>query len=46
MILDVASDCPGKPVELIRQDILGVVHAFVGEAARFDDITLVVLSRD
>jgi serine phosphatase RsbU (regulator of sigma subunit) len=46
MILDVASDCPGKPVELIRQDILGVVHDFVGEAARFDDITLVVLSRD
>ncbi len=45
-ILDVASDCPGKPVELIRQDILQVVHDFVGEAARFDDITLVVLSRD
>jgi serine phosphatase RsbU (regulator of sigma subunit) len=45
-ILEVASDCPGKPVELIRRDILEVVHDFVGEAARFDDITLVVLSRD
>jgi serine phosphatase RsbU (regulator of sigma subunit) len=45
-ILDVARDCPGKPVEYIRRDILEVVHAFVGEAPRFDDITLVILSRD
>ncbi len=45
-ILEVVNDCPGKPVELIRQDILEVVHDFVGEAARFDDITLVVVSRD
>jgi serine phosphatase RsbU (regulator of sigma subunit) len=45
-ILAVAGDCPGKPVDLIRQDILEVVHDFVGEAARFDDITLVVLSRE
>jgi len=46
LILDVVSDCPGKPADLIRRDILEVVHDFVGEAARFDDITLVVLSRD
>jgi serine phosphatase RsbU (regulator of sigma subunit) len=46
LILDVVSDCPGKPAELILRDILEVVHDFVGEAARFDDITLVVLGRD
>mgnify|MGYP001765883158 FL=1 len=45
-ILDVARDCPGKPVDSIRRDILEVVHDFVGEAPRFDDITLVILSRD
>jgi serine phosphatase RsbU (regulator of sigma subunit) len=45
-ILDVARDCPGKPVDIIRRDILEVVHDFVGEAPRFDDITLVILSRD
>jgi serine phosphatase RsbU (regulator of sigma subunit) len=45
-ILDIASDCPGKPVEQIRRDILEVVHEFIGEAPRFDDITLVILVRD
>lgn len=46
LILDVVSDCPGKPAEFIRRDILEVVHDFVGDASRFDDITLVVISRD
>lgn len=36
----------GKPVEQIQKAVLEDVHAFVGNAPRFDDLTLVVLSRD
>ena len=36
----------GKPAQEIQQGILDKVHHFVGEAPRFDDLTLVVLRRD
>ena len=36
----------GQPVDAIRQAVLDAVHGFVGEAPRFDDITLVILGRD
>ena len=44
-ILDVPRQCLGQPVENIRQSILDTVHSFVGDAPRFDDITLVILGR-
>lgn len=36
----------GKTVQDIQQGILDKVHHFVGDAARFDDLTLVILGRD
>ena len=36
----------GKTAQEVQQGILDKVHHFVGEAPRFDDLTLVVLSRD
>jgi serine phosphatase RsbU (regulator of sigma subunit) len=36
----------GKPVQTVQQGILDKVHHFVGDAPRFDDITLVILGRD
>jgi serine phosphatase RsbU (regulator of sigma subunit) len=35
-----------KPVSEVQQSILDKVHRFVGDAPRFDDITLVILGRD
>ena len=45
-VLAQSRDSLGKPVEHIRQAILDTVHSFVGEAPRFDDITLVIVGRD
>lgn len=36
----------GKPVLEVQQNVLDRVHRFVGDAPRFDDITLVILGRD
>ncbi|OGN92974.1 MAG: hypothetical protein A2Z71_03930 [Chloroflexi bacterium RBG_13_50_21] len=36
----------GRTVQEIQQRILDKVHRFVGDAPRFDDITLVILGRD
>ncbi len=35
-----------KSVDVVQQDILDRVHRFVGEAPRFDDLTLVLLGRE
>jgi serine phosphatase RsbU (regulator of sigma subunit) len=45
-ILNITSHSLGQPVEHIHQAILQVVHDFVGDAPRFDDITLVIIGRD
>lgn len=42
-ILDVAYQNLGRSVGEIQQAILAEVHQFVGDAPRFDDITLVIL---
>jgi serine phosphatase RsbU (regulator of sigma subunit) len=36
----------GKPAIVVHQGILERVHRFVGDAARFDDLTLVILGRE
>ncbi len=46
LIMDTAQGVVGQPVDAIRQAVLDAVHGFVGEAPRFDDITLVILGRD
>ena len=46
LIMDTAQRSLGQPVEQIQQAILDEVHRFVGEAPRFDDITLVILGRN
>ena len=46
LIMDTAQRSLGQPVEQIQQAILDEVHRFVGDAPRFDDITLVILGRD
>jgi serine phosphatase RsbU (regulator of sigma subunit) len=45
-LLDITNCCVGQPVDQIQQAILDKLHRFVGDAPRFDDITLVILSRD
>jgi serine phosphatase RsbU (regulator of sigma subunit) len=45
-ILNVVQKNIGKPVKDVQQGILDRVHRFVGDAPRFDDITLVILGRD
>ena len=45
-ILNITNHSLGQPVEQIHQAILQGVHDFVGDAPRFDDITLVILGRD
>jgi sigma-B regulation protein RsbU (phosphoserine phosphatase) len=46
IILDAAQQHLGKSALEVQQGILDRVHSFVGEAPRFDDLTLVVLSRE
>ncbi len=45
-IVDVACRNLAGPVGEIQQAILNEVHGFVGDAPRFDDITMVILGRE
>ncbi len=45
LIFNVAQKNVDKSVEQVQQGILDQVHQFVGDAPRFDDITLVILGR-
>jgi len=46
MILSTIQQYIGKNVQDVQQGILDKVHHFVGDAPRFDDLTLVILGRD
>ena len=46
LILDTVQSHGGKSAAELQQSILSMVHLFVGEAPRFDDITLVILGRE
>jgi serine phosphatase RsbU (regulator of sigma subunit) len=46
IILNIAQMHAGKPAIVVHQGILERVHRFVGDAARFDDLTLVILGRE
>jgi serine phosphatase RsbU (regulator of sigma subunit) len=46
IILNTLQQNVGKPAQDVQNSILDKVHHFVGEAARFDDLTLVVLMRE
>ncbi len=45
VIFNTAQKALGKSVKEVQQGILDKVHNFVGNAPRFDDITLVILGR-
>jgi serine phosphatase RsbU (regulator of sigma subunit) len=45
-ILNTLQQNLGKTVQEVQQGILDKVHRFVGDAPRFDDITLVILRRE
>jgi serine phosphatase RsbU (regulator of sigma subunit) len=46
LILNSIQQNIGKTVQEVQQGILDKVHRFVGDAPRFDDITLVILGRE
>jgi sigma-B regulation protein RsbU (phosphoserine phosphatase) len=46
IILNAAKKKNGKSVQDVMDGILESVHRFVGEAPRFDDITMVILGRE
>jgi sigma-B regulation protein RsbU (phosphoserine phosphatase) len=46
IILSTIQQNIGKTVQDIQQGILNKVHHFVGDAPRFDDLTLVILGRE
>jgi len=46
ILLSSAQQQLGKSVQEVMQGILDKVHRFVGDSPRFDDITLVLLSRE
>jgi serine phosphatase RsbU (regulator of sigma subunit) len=46
IILNAVQQNIGKTVQEAQQGILNKVHHFVGDAPRFDDITLVILGRE
>jgi phosphoserine phosphatase RsbU/P len=46
LILNTIQQNIGKTVQEVQQGILDKVHRFVGDAPRFDDITLVILGRE
>jgi serine phosphatase RsbU (regulator of sigma subunit) len=46
IILNTLQQNIGKTVEEVQKSILDKVHHFVGDAPRFDDITLVILGRE
>ena len=46
IILSTLQQNIGKTVQDVQQGILNKVHLFVGDAPRFDDLTLVILGRE
>jgi len=46
IILNTIQQNIGKTVQEVQQHILDKVHSFVGDAPRFDDLTLVILGRE
>jgi serine phosphatase RsbU (regulator of sigma subunit) len=46
IILSIAQQNNGKSVQEVLQGILDRVHHFVGDASRFDDLTVVILGRE
>jgi serine phosphatase RsbU (regulator of sigma subunit) len=46
MLLNVAQINLDKPVSELQQKILDRLHEFVGDAPRFDDLTLVIVGRE
>jgi sigma-B regulation protein RsbU (phosphoserine phosphatase) len=44
-LLAAASAQLGRPAQEMQETILAEIHRFVGEAPRFDDLTLVIVSR-
>jgi len=46
IIITTAQQSIGKTVTDIQQEILDKVHKFVGDAPRFDDLTLVIIGRE
>jgi serine phosphatase RsbU (regulator of sigma subunit) len=46
IILNVLQQNIGKTVQEVQKGILDKVHHFVGDAPRFDDITMVILGRE
>ncbi|OGO31188.1 MAG: hypothetical protein A2136_09805 [Chloroflexi bacterium RBG_16_54_11] len=46
IILTAAQQYIGKRAEEVQQGILDRVHRFVGDAPRFDDLTLIILARE
>jgi sigma-B regulation protein RsbU (phosphoserine phosphatase) len=46
IILSTVQQNIGKTVQEVQQRILDKVHRFVGDAPRFDDLTLVILGRN
>jgi serine phosphatase RsbU (regulator of sigma subunit) len=45
-LLEVAQASLGRAAEEIQGSLLAEVHEFVGDASRFDDLTLMVIARD
>ncbi|PWB53521.1 MAG: hypothetical protein C3F13_08895 [Anaerolineales bacterium] len=46
IILNTVQKNSGKSVQVVQKNILEKVHHFVGDASRFDDLTLVILGRE
>ncbi len=46
IILSALQQNLGKSVEEVQESILHKIHSFVGDAPRFDDLTLVILRRE
>jgi len=44
-LLEVLQDCRGGDAGEVEEAVLGTIHHFVGDAPRFDDLTLVVVAR-
>jgi hypothetical protein len=45
-LLDVARSCLARSAQDAQETVLAAVHQFVGDAPQFDDITLMVVSRN
>lgn len=46
VILSTLQQSSGKTIQDVQSSLLDRIHRFVGDAPRFDDLTLVILSRD